>query len=174
MARADQKVIPSTYRVVPRTLCFVTRGEDLLLLRGAPDKRIWPNLYNGLGGHVEADEDVFSAARREIAEEAGLEAEDLALRGVVNIEAEEGAGAGILLFVFSATARSGNVIASDEGELEWVPISRVAELDLVEDLPVILPRVLAIKRGDPPFFARYYYDEEDSLRIEFADSTGHG
>jgi 8-oxo-dGTP diphosphatase len=172
MGRADQKVIPSAYQAVPRTLCFVTHGDRVLLLRGAPDKRIWPNLFNGVGGHVDPHEDVLSAARREIVEETGIDVQDLRLCGVVNAEAEAGATAGILLFVFSATARSPIAHASEEGELSWVAATDVGKLDLVEDLPAILPRVLAMKPSDPPFFAHYSYDEEDRLRIAFADQEG--
>ena len=170
MGRSDQKVQPSRYQAVPRTLCFVTHGDSVLLLRGAPDRRLWPNLYNGLGGHIERDEDVFSAARREIAEEAGIDVQRLRLCGVASIETEPGAGAGILLFVFSAQALSREVRASEEGELEWVPLDRVGELDLVEDLPTIMPRVLAMGPGAPPFFARYSYDKRDRLRITFAET----
>ena len=45
----------------------VTGEPEVLLLRGAADKRLWANRYNGLGGHVEAGEDVLSAAKREAA-----------------------------------------------------------------------------------------------------------
>ena len=65
MPRADQGVAASRgrYQVVPRTLCFVTHEDAVLLLKGAPTKRIWPGRYNGLGGHVEPDEDVLAAAQ---------------------------------------------------------------------------------------------------------------
>ena len=102
MGRADQKLSSNRYQVVPRTLCFVTHGDDVLLLRGAPDKPIWPNKYNGVGGHIEPDEDVYSAARREIEEETGLEVHHLCLRGTINIPVDEASNIGILVFVFSA------------------------------------------------------------------------
>ena len=37
--------------------------------------------YNGLGGKVEPDEDVVACMRREIREEAGIECDELVLRG---------------------------------------------------------------------------------------------
>ena len=172
MGKADQKIIPHRYQVVPRTLCFITHGDDLLLLRGAPDKRIWPNQYNGVGGHVEPGEDVRAAARREIREETGLSVRDLQLRGVINIPVDGQRNTGILVFLFTATAPTREVRPSDEGTLEWVARNRLAELDLVEDLPTLLPRVLAMGPDDPPFFAHYRYDEHDRLTITFSEALG--
>ena len=168
MTPSPQTIIPDRYQTVPRTLSFVTNGDDVLLLRGAPDKRIWPNLYNGVGGHVMPEEDVHTAAAREIREEAGLLVEDLRLRGVINIPVEE-PNTGIMVFVFTARSPDRAVQASEEGVPEWVPADRVLELELVEDLPVILPKVLAMGAEDPPFFALYQYDEQGALRITFAE-----
>jgi len=39
---------------------------------------------------------------------------------------------------------------------------------LVEDLPTLLPMVLAMPPAAPPFFAHYSYDAQDTLRIQFA------
>lgn len=167
MGQADQKIIKGHYQVVPRTLCFITRGDEVLLLRGAPTKRIWPNKYNGVGGHVEPDEDVQSAALREIREETGLEVHDLQLRGVINIPVDTDANTGILVFVFTATAITRDVQSSDEGTLEWIPRDRLPGLELVEDLPTLLPRVLAMGTNEPLFFAHYSYDEQDRLVMTF-------
>ena len=167
MGKADQKVVPGRYRAFPRTLCFVTHGDDLLLLRGAPDKQIWPNQYNGVGGHVQPDEDIRTAARREIREETGLSVQDLRLRGVINIPLAEGEP-GVLVFLFTASATVRTLRASQEGKPEWVPRDGIDQLDLVEDLPILLPRVLSMDPHAPPFFARYTYDENDKLIITFA------
>jgi 8-oxo-dGTP diphosphatase len=166
MGQADQKVVPGRYRVYPRTLCFVTHGDDVLLLRGAPDKHIWPDQYNGVGGHVRADENVRTAALREIREETGLAVHDLRLRGVINVPTEM-ERTGVLLFVFTARAKGRELRASEEGEPEWIARDEVDQLDLVEDLPILLPRVLAMGPDEPPFFALYAYDEEDRLVISF-------
>jgi 8-oxo-dGTP diphosphatase len=142
----------------------------VLLLRGAPDKRIWPNRYNGVGGHVEPGEDVHTAVLREIREETGLEVRDLQLRGVINIPVDIQNNIGILLFVFTAVALTRDTHPSKEGTLKWVPIDRLGELNVVEDLPTLIPRVLAMGPGDTPFFAHYRYDKDDRLIIKFADS----
>jgi 8-oxo-dGTP diphosphatase len=172
MPKSDQGIDISLqrqrYTVIPRTLVFVTRGDRVLLLRGSPHKRIWANKYNGLGGHIERDEDVYSAALREVHEETSLEVENLRLVGLINIDGDQPAG--ILLFVFTAQSRSGDLIPSEEGSLEWIARDQLAQIDLVEDLPAILPRALDLPPDAPPFFAHYHYDEQERLIIQFAQS----
>ncbi len=67
---------------IPRTLSFVTHGEEVLLLKRGPHRRVFPNKYNGVGGHLERDEDPLSGAIREIWEETGLEVRRPLLCGV--------------------------------------------------------------------------------------------
>lgn len=139
------------YIVIPRTLCFITFGEQVLLLRRAPDRPLWPNRVNGVGGHIEANEDVRSAALREIAEETGLSVADLRLRGVIHICADP-QRPGVLLFLFTARALTDRVRASPEGDLIWADPQRLDGLDLMPDLRVLLPRILAMGDDEPPFF----------------------
>lgn len=172
MSKSDQGVSASRgrYRAIPRVLVFLFNGSDVLLLKGAPTKRIWPGRYNGVGGHVEANEDVHSAARRETREETGIELDSLALCGVVNIDVgpgQSGDHTGILMFVFRAQTEQRAVRASAEGGLEWMPVAGLPELDLVPDLPALLDRITHMDDQSPPFFARYWYDD-DRLRIAFA------
>lgn len=152
--------------VIPRVLCFITHGDDVLLLRGAPDKRIWANRYNGIGGHIERGEDIYSAARREIQEEVEIPVTELQLRGVISV-APEGDEMGVLLFVFTARALSRDVQASAEGQPIWVPRSQVGTLDVVEDVPEILEWALTMKPDDPVFAACSFRDERGTIRLDF-------
>ena len=126
-----------------------------------------PDACNGVGGHIEAGEDVHAAMLREIAEETGLAVHDLRLRGVVHADAGD-PSVGILFFVFTAQAASKEIGASPDGTLEWWPVDRLPTTEMVEDLPVLLPKVLAMQPNDPPFFAAYRYDEHDRLVMSFA------
>ena len=169
MPKSDQGIDVSLkrqrYTVIPRTLVFITRGQRVLLLRGSAQKRIWANKYNGIGGHIERDEDVYSAALREIREETSLAVNDLRLVGLINIDGDQPAG--IMLFVFTAHSRSGEPIPSEEGTLEWIDRDQLDQIDLVEDLLTILPRALDLPPNAPPFFAHYHYDEQERLIIYF-------
>jgi 8-oxo-dGTP diphosphatase len=141
MREMDQFQSRGRYTVIPRTLVFLTNGDAVLLLKGAPTKRLWANRYNGLGGHVEPGETIVAAALREVWEEAGIAAGEIdgfGLRALINVE---GSPQGVLLCVFVGSTRTLSVVGSPEGTPEWVPIARLGELDLV-DGDRLLPRLL--------------------------------
>jgi 8-oxo-dGTP diphosphatase len=169
MTRAQQGVAASRERwqAVPRTLCFVRHGDDVLLLKGAPTKRIWPNLYNGLGGHVEPGEDVYASVVREVREECGLEVRDVRLRAVTVVDAGD-PSAGIIFFTFTAWSDTRAVTPSHEGALDWAPRTRLGEYALVEDLSEMLPRILALPDDAQPLFAHYSYDADEQLVIRIS------
>lgn len=153
--------------VIPRTLCFVLNGDDVLLMKRAPHRRVFPNQYNGVGGHIERDEDPYTSAKREILEETGLTTRDLRLRAVYNIDA--GADTGIMLLVFTAISDERELtVESPEGTLHWIPLAKFTEYDLVEDLAIILPRVLAMQPHDPPLFVHVSYDAADQIVMRWA------
>jgi 8-oxo-dGTP diphosphatase len=166
MKTTDQHPHPShRYQVVPRTLVFLTSrnpqsGEaELLLLKGAPHKRLWANLYNGIGGHVEAGEDIYAAALREVHEETGLHVAQLALRGVVNIDTgigEEGPRPGVMMFVFAGEAANREVQPTAAGTPEWIPLAALPGLPLVDDLHEVIPLALGAR-----FFYGHYAPRPD-------------
>lgn len=157
--------IQGRWTVVPRTLCFVFHGDDVLLMKRGPQRKVFPNQYNGVGGHIERNEDPYTSARREIFEETGLEVTDLSLCAVYNIDTGEDSG--IMLLVFRGAADKREVRQSDEGTLHWIAPDAVMSLDLVEDIPHILPRVMAHQPGDAPVFVHVSYDDKDAIQMRF-------
>jgi hypothetical protein len=89
------------------------------------------------------------------------------LAGTITVDTGQQIGIG--LYVMKGISTKGEPQPSEEGELEWVRIDEIGGKDLVEDLPALLPRVLETKVSDPPFSARYYYNQDDQLIVEFTE-----
>ena len=165
MPISDQGHTEDRYTIIPRTLIFLTRDDQVLLIKGAPHKRLWADQYNGIGGHVERGEELLSAARRELLEETGLTPQELWLCGTITIDTGEKPGIGI--FVYRGEYLEGELKESQEGVLAWIPVDQVYTLPLVEDLHTLLPKVLETDKTCPPFSALYTYDPGGHLQIAF-------
>ena len=109
------------------TLAYVLRGDDVLLVhRSFREDDAHLGKYNGLGGKLEPGEDVVSCIRRELREEAGIEATGLRLRGTISWPGFGRDGEDWLGFVFVVDAFTGEPpAASAEGTLHWLPRERL-------------------------------------------------
>lgn len=167
MGVQEQGVSQERYSLIPRVLLFpVDEKGRVLLLKGASNKKIWANLWNGPGGHLEAGESVLEAARRELFEETGLTAGKLIC--CAQIVVDTGSSPGIIFFVFKAKQLSGELRASVEGDLAWFTQSQALSLKLVEDLYTLLPLVMRHRTNEKPFWGHYSYDANDQLIMRFS------
>ena len=166
MSAEEQGIDSKRYTLIPRVLVFdVNESGKVLLLKGAPDKKIWPNNWNRLGGHIERGESVLDAARRELFEESGLSAGLLHYSGQVVVDT--GTRLGIVFFIFKAKKLTGTQKESDEGRIAWLTQKEALKLDLVEDLYTLLPIVMRQRPGSKPFSGFYSYDAKGQLMMSF-------
>jgi 8-oxo-dGTP diphosphatase len=133
------------YTPIVATLGYVLspdRKRVLLVHRNARHDDQHLGKYNGLGGKLEADEDIVAGMRREILEEAGIACDELALRGTISWPGFGKHGEDWLGFVFLVTRYSGTPFTSNvEGALEWIGIERIGELPLWDGDRHFLPLV---------------------------------
>ncbi len=167
MRLTEQGLARGGYAVQVRTLTFLTRGDRVLLLRGAAGRTFGAGRLNGVGGRLEVGESALSAARREVLEETGLAVGALDLRAVVHVDGADGAGPGALLLVYVGQVPAGQPTPSAEGTLEWHPIGALPLGDLVEDLPDLLPRVLAPAEGRRIVYGHYAAGPDGVLSFRF-------
>lgn len=149
-------------RILLRTLCFIQDGDSVLLLR----RRNPPNqgLYNAPGGKIEAHEDPYEACLREVHEETGLRLTGPALRAILTVITRT-TGAQWLLFVFVARRPPGlaDPVATDEGDVRWVPLAEVPSLPVPSDIPLILPHIFTHDGG--VLMGKIHCDNDDADSI---------
>jgi len=156
---------PHRARIV--TLAFVRQGDALLLIRHPDTSPRFAGQWNGIGGHVEAGEGVCTAARRELREEAGVEASDLRLRVVIHESGLQGEA--WLVFVFAGEAPTRALRPAPGHEVAWHPLSALPR-PLVHDVEILLPHVLA--EGDPVFLTESYDGGDVRLTLELEGPGG--
>ena len=133
------------YTPILATLGYVLspdRDQVLLVHRNARAHDAHLGKYNGLGGKLEADEDIVAGMRREIREEAQIDCNELQLRGTISWPGFGKHGEDWLGFVFVIDAFSGTPLEQNpEGTLEWIGADRILDLPLWEGDRQFLPLV---------------------------------
>lgn len=116
--------------------------------------------YNGLGGKLEQDEDVAAGMARELREEAGIEALRLVLRGTVNWPGFGAHGEHWLGFIFLIPEWRGTLSTqTDEGALEWIPLSRILASCRVDEAGHPPADALPMWPGDRYFLPLVFGDD---------------
>jgi 8-oxo-dGTP diphosphatase len=133
------------------TLCFLTRGDQILMLhrQKPPNQGLW----NGVGGRLEPGESPKACILREIHEETGYELEDAHFAGLLTWEGFEIPAGG--LYIFTAQAPEGDPHLCSEGMLEWKPRDWVfTSPEVVSNIHVFGPLVIS---GCPPQVYHFVY-----------------
>ncbi|MFT4553947.1 MAG: 8-oxo-dGTP diphosphatase [Chlamydiales bacterium] len=109
------------------------KKKVLLVHRNARDNDDHLGKYNGLGGKMEPNEDIVTCMKREIHEEAGIECEEISLRGTINWTGFGPSGEDWLGFIFRIDSFTGTPFEeNEEGTLSWIPISEIGNLPIWE------------------------------------------
>lgn len=143
------------------TLCYLENqsGEYLMLHRVKKAVDVNKDKWIGVGGKFEGQESPDECVRREVLEETGLTLTSFRFRGVVTFLSEGWDGE--YMFLFTADGWTGELVREcAEGDLEWVPKSKVAELPIWEGDKIFL-KLLA--QNHPPFLLTLEYKHGDRL-----------
>ena len=104
------------------TLCIIHTSGQVLL--GMKKKGFGEWKWNGFGGKVEQQEAIEDAARRELFEEAGIQAHEIEKAGILHFEFQ---GDPIILevHIFRSEDFAGELSESDEMRPQWFPVEHI-------------------------------------------------
>lgn len=119
------------------TVLCLLQSEDAYLLQDRV-KEDWKG-YTLPGGHIETGESVVHAVIREMKEETGLTILNPRLCGVKQFPIEDGR---YLVFLFRADQYEGELISSEEGQMQWIRKDELSGVGLVSDFYELLEVML--------------------------------
>ena len=144
--------------MINTTLCYITRGDDVLMLHRVKKKNdINKDKWIGIGGKFEGEESPDECLLREAKEETGLTLTSWRCRGVVTFLCEGIEGE--FMYLFTADGFEGALKDCDEGTLEWVSREKLDNLPKWEGDKIFLDLLWR----DAPFFLLTLQYRNDKL-----------
>jgi 8-oxo-dGTP diphosphatase len=114
------------------TLCYIRKnGKTLMLHRVKKENDMHEGKWNGLGGKMEEGETPEECAIREVKEECGLDIKNPTLKGLLTFPFFS-KGESWYVFLFLINEFVGELIESNEGDLEWIEDDKLLQLNLWE------------------------------------------
>ncbi len=141
--------------------------QTLLIHRNKRDDDQHLGKYNGLGGKMIPEEDIYQCLVRELYEEAGITCQKVVLRGTINWTGFGPYGEDWLGFIYRVDIFTGTPKRSnDEGDLVWVDVKEIQKLPMWEGDKFFLPLVFD---DDPRVFHGYMpYDNGKPLDWKYS------
>jgi len=113
-------------------MCMIYDGNRILVQdRMNPD---WPGITFP-GGHIESGESFVDAVIREMKEETGLTIVNPKLCGIKQFPID---GGRYIVLLFKAEEFSGELVSSEEGQMEWIHRNDLENINTVNDLKELL------------------------------------
>jgi 8-oxo-dGTP pyrophosphatase MutT (NUDIX family) len=145
---------------ISTTNVFVKKGEEHLVLRRGKDVSVFKDYIMGPGGKQDEGEGVHETAAREMLEETGIDVKNLKLKAV-GTHNHYYKNKTYLVFVFVADYDKGEIIDSNEGDLEWHTLEKLLNEDkLWADLKIYLPHIVSDSSNILFSYLKYNQDFE--------------
>ena len=147
------------------TLCYITRGDQVLMLHRTKKKNdINQDKWIGIGGKFEGCESPEECLLREAWEETGLTLTSWRCRGVITFLTSDPTQ-GEYMYLFTADGFEGDLKECNEGDLQWVSRDFLDQLPKWEGDQIFLDLLWQ----DAPFFLLTLRYDGDKLTEAILD-----
>ena len=147
------------------TLCYITRGDQVLMLHRTKKKNdINQDKWIGIGGKFEGCESPEECLLRETWEETGLTLTSWRCRGVITFLTGDPTQ-GEYMYLFTADGFEGDLKECNEGDLQWVSRDFLDQLPKWEGDQIFLDLLWQ----DAPFFLLTLRYDGDKLTEAILD-----
>ena len=147
------------------TLCYITRGDQVLMLHRTKKKNdINQDKWIGIGGKFEGCESPEECLLREAWEETGLTLTSWRCRGVITFLTGDPTQ-GEYMYLFTADGFEGELKECNEGDLQWVSRDFLDQLPKWEGDQIFLDLLWQ----DAPFFLLTLRYDGDKLTEAILD-----
>lgn len=138
------------------TLCVIHRHPKVLL--GMKKRGFGAGRWDGFGGKVEEGETIEEAAKRELAEEAGIEAVGIERAGVLDFQWKNKSEI-LEVHIFRGKNFIGSPTESEEMRPQWFDVGEIPFKEMWQDDKYWFPLFLAEKK----FRGRFLFDGSDNI-----------
>lgn len=127
--------------MIETTLIYLKRDNKYLMLhRTKKENDINEDKWLGIGGKLKLNETPDECIKREVKEETGLDLISYKRRGYImfnntKCETEK-------IYLYESDDFSGDIIECNEGDLSWVPIDKIMDLNLWEGDRIFLKELI--------------------------------
>ena len=120
----------SNEKVIPTVQIYLEKDNKYLMLyRNKKKNDMNQGKWLGVGGHVEEGETPYQAIVRETKEETGLDLKSAEYRAIINFVNDDYVE---IIYQYTSSDFTGEVIDCNEGELRWIDKSEVLSLPMWE------------------------------------------
>lgn len=136
-----------TEKSIFTNMCMIYDNNGNVVVQNRVDSK-WPGIAFP-GGHVENEESFTDAVIREVYEETGLTIKEPQCCGIKDWTEN---GIRHVIFLYKTNKFSGELTSSDEGEVKWINIDDLANLELADGMDITLKVFLTDKLSELFFY----------------------
>ena len=151
-------------------VAFLSNDNKILLLKRASSRSIAPNVWSGVGGHMEEREinTPMIACYREIFEETGIERSKILSLKMKYIIIRMSDNEIRIIYVYFGETNMTTIINTKEGKLHWILEEDILKREFTMTFEIMLKHYIAIGKNDNYLYTGVVVDDNEKLKINWS------